>query len=361
MAPTDTSHRIPEDFILSDHTNPHAKTALKMPNNKTSSAPMQPPPSAYPSTSKLPKFLHTPASRDRSKSVAETSTTSLVSTSSDGSTTKACKARFLSRRSADAPSPHRHPPTLLSTCTWGAVRSPPSLYTPILTPLDVDWRRPPHAVHTADYATYVKILTRFLDTRNKEAPFSVHRMALAEKELGTEVGNWYGASTAAGGIRGLSTSLGTFEVELDARAHPGGTTRPPPHPGATVLLLIGVHLGLDEVNPIYYETIKMLYMFLQSVGITGGRPSSSYYFVGSQVDNLFYLDPHHARPAIPLRTPPTTSTHRETTPEDSAETAPRRGHPHLCAQAPRRSRTTRRCPRRRCSRSFLVERECYIF
>ena len=27
------------------------------------------------------------------------------------------------------------------------------------------------------------------------------------------------------------------------------------------------------------------------VGISGGRPSSSYYLVGSQGDNLFYLDP----------------------------------------------------------------------
>ena len=40
------------------------------------------------------------------------------------------------------------------------------------------------------------------------------------------------------------------------------------------------------------------------MGIAGGRPSSSYYFVGSQADNLFYLDPHHARPAIPLRPTP---------------------------------------------------------
>jgi cysteine protease ATG4 len=47
-----------------------------------------------------------------------------------------------------------------------------------------------------------------------------------------------------------------------------------------------------------------LYTFPQSVGIAGGRPSSSYYFVGSQADNLFYLDPHNTRPAVPLRPPP---------------------------------------------------------
>ncbi|KAJ6542244.1 hypothetical protein DFH09DRAFT_1322589 [Mycena vulgaris] len=32
-------------------------------------------------------------------------------------------------------------------------------------------------------------------------------------------------------------------------------------------------------NPVYYDAIKMLYTFLQSVGIAGGRPSSSYYCV----------------------------------------------------------------------------------
>jgi cysteine protease ATG4 len=55
---------------------------------------------------------------------------------------------------------------------------------------------------------------------------------------------------------------------------------------------------------------QTLYTFPQSVGIAGGRPSSSYYFVGSQGDGLFYLDPHHPRLAIPLRPPPAIPTHR---------------------------------------------------
>lgn len=31
-----------------------------------------------------------------------------------------------------------------------------------------------------------------------------------------------------------------------------------------------------------------------------GRPSSSHYFVGNQGSYIFYLDPHHTRPALPL-------------------------------------------------------------
>ena len=48
--------------------------------------------------------------------------------------------------------------------------------------------------------------------------------------------------------------------------------------------------------------------FTQSVGIAGGRSSSSNYFVGSQADNLFYLDPHHTLATVPLRPPTQTQT-----------------------------------------------------
>jgi len=53
-----------------------------------------------------------------------------------------------------------------------------------------------------------------------------------------------------------------------------------------------------------HADIQALFSFPQSVGVAGGRPSSSYYFVGTQGDSLFYLDPHFTRPAVPLRTPP---------------------------------------------------------
>ena len=72
-------------------------------------------------------------------------------------------------------------------------------------------------------------------------------------------------------------------------------------------MLVGIRLGIDGVNPVYYETIKVrnfcaqkfnyillrccgqaLYTFPQSVGIAGGRPSGSYYFVRSQADNIMH-------------------------------------------------------------------------
>ena len=63
---------------------------------------------------------------------------------------------------------------------------------------------------------------------------------------------------------------------------------------------------------------QLLYTFPQSVGIAGGRPGESYYFVGSQADNPFYLDPHYPRPAIPLHPAPSPG-HRELTPESDRD------------------------------------------
>ncbi|KAI0917727.1 hypothetical protein AcV5_003899 [Taiwanofungus camphoratus] len=207
---------------------------------------------------------------------------------------------------------------------WGCMlRTGQSLLANALLHLHLgrDWRRPPYPIYTVDYATYVQIITWFLDDPSFLAPFSVHRMALVGKELGKDVGQWFGPSTAAGAIRklvhafpeaalGVSVASDGVVYQSDVYAASNSSIGSPRKHGRStwgdraVLVLVGIRLGLNGVNPIYYNTIKALYTLSQSVGIAGGRPSSSYYFIGSQADNLFYLDPHHARPTIPLRPPP---------------------------------------------------------
>ncbi|KAI6157367.1 cysteine protease required for autophagy [Pisolithus tinctorius] len=205
-----------------------------------------------------------------------------------------------------------------------------------------DWRCPPCPVRTKDYATYVQIITWFLDTPLPQAPFSVHRIALAGKDLGKDVGQWFGPSTAAGAIKtlvhafpeaglGVAVAADGVVYQTDVYSASNVHSRSPRRLARSswgdraVLVLVGIRLGLKGVNPIYYGAIK-LFTFPQSAGIAGGRPSSSYYFLGSQADNLFYLDPHHTRPAVPLRPAPPYSLDdypavhsRETTPDDTSE------------------------------------------
>ncbi|KAH8111525.1 hypothetical protein DFH11DRAFT_1729456 [Phellopilus nigrolimitatus] len=269
---------------------------------------------------------------------------------------------------------------------WGCMlRTGQSLLANALIHLHLgrDWRRPPHPVHTADYATYVKILTWFFDSPDPHCPFSVHRMALAGKDLGKDVGSWFGPSTAAGAIKtlvhafaeaGLGVSVATdgvvYETDVLAASNAGpymfrhsrmATSSPSTRRRRSgqpqslmsiwgqrpVLVLVGIRLGIDGVNPVYYEAVKALYTFPQSVGIAGGRPSSSYYFVGAQADNLFYLDPHHARPTVPLRHTPSTSNASLYNPADSPPTSFREMRPmpgHVQASSSSSSYVSRMSP-----------------
>ncbi|KAH8827700.1 hypothetical protein DL96DRAFT_1599994 [Flagelloscypha sp. PMI_526] len=205
---------------------------------------------------------------------------------------------------------------------WGCMlRTGQSLLAEALLRVWVGRQRDPSDL--VEQAKYVKLLSWFVDDPRGEVPFSVHRMALAGKELGKDVGMWFGPSTAAGALRTLAYAyppahLGVsvasdsmlFETEVFAASRSpaflererkkkrksghGWGDRP-------VLVLFGIRLGLEGVNPIYYETIKRVLQFPTSVGIAGGRPSSSYWFVGTQEEQMVYLDPHWARPCVDFK------------------------------------------------------------
>jgi cysteine protease ATG4 len=73
----------------------------------------------------------------------------------------------------------------------------------------LDWRPPIDTTslstgteeESRNLAAYVQILNWFMDDPAAICPFSVHRMALIGKQLGKEVGEWFGPSTAAGAIK----------------------------------------------------------------------------------------------------------------------------------------------------------------
>ena len=70
---------------------------------------------------------------------------------------------------------------------------------------------------------------------------------------------------------------------------------------APLVILVPLVLGLDRcVNPRYVTGIVRMLGLPQSVGILGGKPCASLYFVGAQDEELFYLDPHTVQVAVPL-------------------------------------------------------------
>lgn len=59
-----------------------------------------------------------------------------------------------------------------------------------------------------------------------------------------------------------------------------------------LIILIPLRLGLETFNVDYVPSIMKVFEIPQSLGIMGGKPKSSLYFVGYHDNEVLYLDPH---------------------------------------------------------------------
>ncbi|KAL4911827.1 hypothetical protein BDW62DRAFT_216968 [Aspergillus aurantiobrunneus] len=184
---------------------------------------------------------------------------------------------------------------------WGCmIRSGQSLLANAMAILSLgrEWRR------TDGPSDEVQLLSLFADL--PDAPFSVHNFVKHGAEFcGKHPGEWFGPTATARCIQGLSAkySQSTLQVYIaddnsdvyedkfmSASRNEHGIVRP-------TLILLGLRLGIDRVTAVYWNGLKAVLQFPQSVGIAGGRPSASHYFIGVQGSHFFYLDPHNTRPA----------------------------------------------------------------
>ncbi|RYO95908.1 hypothetical protein DL766_005828 [Monosporascus sp. MC13-8B] len=185
---------------------------------------------------------------------------------------------------------------------WGCmIRSGQSLLANAMVSqrLGRGWRR------GAQVREEKEILSLFAD--DPRAPYSIHNFVRhGATACGKYPGEWFGPSATARCIQALtnanepnlrvySTGDGpdVYEDNFMKIARPDGTTF---HP---TLVLVGTRLGIDKITPVYWEALVASLQMRQSIGIAGGRPSSSHYFIGVQGFYFFYLDPHCTRPALP--------------------------------------------------------------
>ncbi|ODV79435.1 uncharacterized protein CANTADRAFT_29776, partial [Suhomyces tanzawaensis NRRL Y-17324] len=164
-------------------------------------------------------------------------------------------------------------------------------------------------LHLADDSKGAKhrIIQLFRD--DLQSPFSLHNFIRVASDLPLKVkpGEWFGPNAASLSIKRLcdnlehsnelagvprirvliSESCDLYDNQIDdlfSQKVDG------------LLVLLPVRLGIDRINQYYYSSLKQLLSLSSSVGIAGGKPSSSYYFVGYQDSDLIYINPHNPQP-----------------------------------------------------------------
>ncbi|XP_029169111.1 cysteine protease ATG4D [Nylanderia fulva] len=144
-----------------------------------------------------------------------------------------------------------------------------------------------------------------------ESPFSIHRLVLLGASAGKRAGDWYGPSSVAHLLcQAVECASEQHDNNLDQLAvyvaqdcavylqDVENVCRTPDGKWKALVLLVPLRLGADKLNPVYAPCLTSLLTLDTCIGVIGGRPRHSLYFIGYQDDKLIHLDPHYCQETV---------------------------------------------------------------
>lgn len=156
--------------------------------------------------------------------------------------------------------------------------------------------------------TQLEILKLFEDCQS--APLSIHRLleiSNDDRAAVNPIGRWYAPSEVLSLFKRalqLSVSPLTSDISLllalNGQVVAGDAERESHAWSKRLLLFIPLRLGTNRVNPLYNYHVRQIFSLRTCLGIIGGKPNHSLYFIGCFGHDVIYLDPHVAQEYVPI-------------------------------------------------------------
>ncbi|KAH8313707.1 hypothetical protein KR067_010589 [Drosophila pandora] len=180
-----------------------------------------------------------------------------------------------------------------------------------------------------------KIVKWFGDSSSKSSPFSIHALVRLGENLGKKPGDWYGPASVSYLLKHALEHAAQENADFDNISiyvakdctiylqdieDQCSVPEPAPKPNVpwqqakrpqaevsktehqqhwkALIVLIPLRLGSDKLNLAYAHCLKLLLSTEHCLGIIGGKPKHSLYFVGFQEDRLIHLDPHYCQEMV---------------------------------------------------------------